>query len=106
MSQIHIDYAAVEAGTSTLRASMDAALREADTTLSGLRSSMDTKDSASNARFIEAIDLNQRKIQSTAHGFTKLLNFISGSSRQLQMEDARLSTQFTSARLVRPRVSR
>ena len=91
MSRIFINHGVVQAQTASLRNSVNASLGEAEAELSSLLSSLDTKDGLGNARFIQAVENDKRKAQSAARGFTRILNFISGSAEQMRLEDARLA---------------
>jgi hypothetical protein len=91
MSRIFIDYEVVQSQTTQLRSNATAQLNEADSGFASLRSSLDVKDSLSNAKFIQASESDRRKAQSATRGITKLLNFISGSAEQMKAEDMRLS---------------
>ena len=92
MSQIHINYGTVQAQTSNIRSTAASQLQNSKSACSGVQASLSSKDSATNASYIRAIELNQSKAQSATRGITKLLNFISGSAEQMRLEDERLST--------------
>ena len=92
MSGIFINHADVQARTSSLRSEVAAKLGEAESTLSGLQSSLTGKDSATNASFLQAVEINTKKVQSAARGVTKVINFVSGSAEQMRLEDMRIAS--------------
>lgn len=92
MSRIFVDDGAVQAQTANLRSRVVSQVQAAEGTLSRLQSSLNSRDSASNASYIRAVESTQRKAQSTARGFTRLLNFIAGSSAQMRLQDERAAT--------------
>jgi len=91
MSQIFINHTDVQAQTANLRSEVAAKLSETESAFSNLQSSLNTKDSATNARFLQAVDVSTKKAQSAARGLTKVINFVSGSAEQMRLEDMRLA---------------
>jgi len=91
MSNIFVDHNAVQSETLKLSSDTASQLQGADSQLSGLQASLNSKDSSSNASYIRAVDNTKRKMQSTTRGFTKLINFVSGASEQMRLQDERLS---------------
>jgi len=91
MSQFLINHADVQAQTAALRGEVSAKLSETESAFSSLQGSLDAKDSATNASFLQAVEVNSRKAQSAARGFSKIINFVSGSAEQIRMEDMRMA---------------
>ena len=92
MSHLSVNYGAVQSKTSQIRNGVTSRRNDTTSQLSGVRSSVSTKDSASNACFANEVDSNRRKANSSARVFTKLTNFIHGSSEQIRLEQDRISS--------------
>jgi len=92
MSRIFVNFSAVQSQTARLRSNVSSHQNSAKTELLKIKSSLESKDGATNASCIQSTVQNARKVDSAVKVMTKMLSFISGSAEQMRREDARLST--------------
>ena len=91
MADYYIDLDTVETRTAALRNAVKTKQDAIEQMYSNMQTSLDDKDSATNASFQNLIELDKQIAISVAEGLKKLISFIARSAEQILLEDRRIA---------------
>jgi molybdopterin/thiamine biosynthesis adenylyltransferase len=94
---VKVNYAVVFNRTAQCKDIIKNQLNTTNQNYNKLLDSTKTMDSATNAAFIETVELDRQKAEATARILEKLLSFVEGTTTQVECQENKITQQFTRA---------